>query len=153
MLYRKILATTDFSKASAPAINHAAALAAATKATLVILHVGPVEVAERKGQATIARTEAHHLVKIERAQQAASQMRKLHRRLGSEYEDLLIETRIVDGTPHEVIIENASDGEVDLLVQGTHGLRGLRLFMIGSTAERIIRTSPVPVLTLRNDEA
>ncbi|WP_435196437.1 universal stress protein [Natronomonas sp. EA1] len=62
------------------------------------------------------------------------------------------ETAVVHGSPHEGILEYADDHDVDLIVMGTHGRRGLDRFLLGSVTERVIRGSSVPVLTVRARE-
>jgi nucleotide-binding universal stress UspA family protein len=52
------------------------------------------------------------------------------------------------GAPHERIIAVAKEAGVDLIAMGTHGRRGVARFMLGSVAERVVRLSPVPVLTV-----
>ena len=54
-------------------------------------------------------------------------------------------------SPAEAIVETASDLGCDLIVMGTHGRRGLSHLLLGSVAERAVRTSAVPVLTVRAD--
>lgn len=49
----------------------------------------------------------------------------------------------------DVIVEQAKKREADLIVMGTHGRRGLRRFALGSDAELVVRSSPVPVLLVR----
>jgi len=51
------------------------------------------------------------------------------------------------------ILEEARRTEADLIVMGTHGRRGLGRFVIGSDAEQILRTSPTPVLIVRDPDA
>ena len=53
------------------------------------------------------------------------------------------------GAPEEAILDAAKTLGCDLIVIGTHGRRGLSRVLLGSVAERIVRLSPVPVLTLR----
>ena len=63
------------------------------------------------------------------------------------------------GVRHEVFIKSgnaapqilnlAAERKIDLIVMGTHGRKGLKLFLLGSVAERVVRESPVPVLTIR----
>jgi nucleotide-binding universal stress UspA family protein len=52
------------------------------------------------------------------------------------------------GVPSSEIVDAARNAGADLIVMGTHGRRGLSRAIIGSTAERVVRTSPVPVLTV-----
>lgn len=63
-----------------------------------------------------------------------------------------ITSHLVRGlAPGESIVESASDLGCDLIVMGTHGRRGLSHLLLGSVAERVVRTSTVPVLTVRSD--
>lgn len=52
------------------------------------------------------------------------------------------------GITSEQIIDVASECSADLIVMGTHGRRGMPRMLLGSTAERVVRTSPIPVLTV-----
>ena len=54
-----------------------------------------------------------------------------------------------EGTPFLEIIRYAREHEIDLIVMGTHGRSGLGHVLIGSVAERVVRKSPCPVLTIR----
>jgi len=56
------------------------------------------------------------------------------------------------GVPWSEILEAIAAAGADLVVMGTHGRRGLGHVVLGSVAERIVRTSPVPVLTVRHTE-
>ncbi|MFB6293418.1 MAG: universal stress protein [Halonotius sp.] len=57
--------------------------------------------------------------------------------------------RIESGVPSGEIVGYASDAGMDLIVMGTHGRTGVDHYLIGSIAERVLRKSPVPVLTVR----
>jgi universal stress protein A len=63
--------------------------------------------------------------------------------------DLKIVTAIRYGSPVDEICEYVRQNGIDLLVLGTHGHRGLNHFLIGSVAERVVRASPCPMLTVR----
>ena len=56
------------------------------------------------------------------------------------------------GTPFLEIVRYAKDREIDLIVLGTHGRGGLAHVLLGSVAERVVRKSPCPVLTVRPTE-
>jgi nucleotide-binding universal stress UspA family protein len=65
-----------------------------------------------------------------------------------------ISSHLVRGiAPGETIVESASSLGCELIVMGTHGRRGLSHLLLGSVAERVVRTSKVPVLTVRSDAA
>jgi nucleotide-binding universal stress UspA family protein len=59
-----------------------------------------------------------------------------------------IEYRILKGVPHEEILKFAEENGVDLIIMGTHSRRGLDRVIFGSTAERVVRHAPCPVLTV-----
>jgi len=53
------------------------------------------------------------------------------------------------GRPHRAILDDVETEAIDAVVMGTHGRRGLERYLLGSVAERVVRLSPVPVLTVR----
>jgi nucleotide-binding universal stress UspA family protein len=59
-------------------------------------------------------------------------------------------TEVVMGHPFEEIIKKAVQLSFDLIVVGTHGRTGLERVFVGSTSERLVRRSPVAVLTVRS---
>jgi nucleotide-binding universal stress UspA family protein len=61
------------------------------------------------------------------------------------------EKRVVSGDPAEEIIKSAGDEGADLIVMGTHGPKGLEYSLFGSVATKVVRHSPVPVLTINPD--
>ena len=62
-----------------------------------------------------------------------------------------IATDWVTGLPAEDIVKHATGIRADLIVMGTHGRRGVSHLLLGSVAERVVRTAPCPVLTVRSD--
>lgn len=66
------------------------------------------------------------------------------------------ETRIIEalgGRVSKFVLSQAEEWSADLIVMGTHGLRGIERLVIGSDAETVVRKSPLPVLLLRNKPA
>ena len=57
--------------------------------------------------------------------------------------------QVAVGVPHQQILETAVAERVDWIVMATHGRTGLSHLVMGSVAERVVRTAPCPVLTLR----
>lgn len=67
-----------------------------------------------------------------------------------DLEDLsLVQEQVEADSPPERIVAYAEDVDIDLIVMGTHGRRGLRRMLVGSVTEEVVRTSPCPVLTVR----
>lgn len=62
-----------------------------------------------------------------------------------------VDTRIATGIPSEEVLAAAAAEDPDLIVVGTRGKTGLEHVLLGSTAERIIRTAPCPVLAVRTE--
>lgn len=62
-------------------------------------------------------------------------------------------TIVREGDPVQVITDYAEDNDIDLITMGTHGRRGVKRRLIGSVTENVVRTSKVPVLTVRLDKA
>jgi nucleotide-binding universal stress UspA family protein len=59
------------------------------------------------------------------------------------------QTFIVPGIPYDEVIKKAMDLPADLIIMGTQGRSGLDHVLFGSTAEKVVRKSPVPVMTVR----
>lgn len=60
-----------------------------------------------------------------------------------------LETDVEQGSPSDVIVDYAETEGFDQIVMGTHGRQSISELIVGSTAERVVRNSPVPVLTVR----
>ena len=65
---------------------------------------------------------------------------------------IAVEAQAVNGFPAEVIVDTASDQQVDLIVMATHGYSGLRRWALGSVADKVIHTTTTPVLLVRARE-
>ncbi len=59
---------------------------------------------------------------------------------------------VLKGVPYEEINKFASDEKIDVIVMGTYGRVGFERFLFGSTAERVVRRAPCPVMTVRMPE-
>ncbi|MGB3648977.1 MAG: universal stress protein [Desulfobulbales bacterium] len=59
-----------------------------------------------------------------------------------------VEAKVLVGDVSEEIIRHAEESGMDLIIMGTHGYKGLEKVMFGSVAEKVVRSSPCPVLTI-----
>jgi universal stress protein A len=142
MEIRRILAPTDFSEPSKQAIAYAFELAQTSEAKLVLLHVvEPVDYPMRSYPHLVT-TMMDYLER--QAHLDLAQMLP-------EAQDVKVEVirRVVRGLPYRTIVEVAEAEKVDLIVMATHGRTGLSHLVMGSVAERVVRTAPCPVLTIR----
>jgi nucleotide-binding universal stress UspA family protein len=141
---KQILAPVDFSPCSEVSLRTAAQIADIAKSKLYVTHCflmpNPAVVFGLNDLATSITPE-----KLER--ERTSRLQKMVDKLGID--ESVTEAEIRNASPDFGIIEAAEDFEVDLIVMGTHGRRGLSRFFIGNTAERILRDTPCPVLTVR----
>jgi universal stress protein A len=64
-----------------------------------------------------------------------------------------VETLVLVGSPFSKIIDTAASQAADLIVMGTHGRTGIRHWMLGSVAERVVRLAPCPVLVTRQSHS
>ena len=145
--FKNILVPIDFSETSLQALRLAIRLAREGAARLTLLHVGvsPVLATSDPWLATSAE------VLLQWHKQLAEEQNHALRRVAREEVPQDIEWRasVEDGFPPETILAAAKSGEHDLIVMGTHGRTGLERILMGSVAERVIRASPVPVLSVR----
>ena len=146
----RILVPTDFSATSDAALDFAKMIAGTTGASLHLLHVfedpfvagafaaeayAPMPLATRDALIADANTRlAHRLSPDERVRFNAT-------------------TEVITGVSAPTIIEYARDTNADLIVMGTHGRTGVAHLLLGSVAERVVRLSPCPVLTVHKDRA
>jgi universal stress protein A len=137
MNIRHILAPTDFSEHSTQAITYAFELAQKVGAKLSLLHV--IEVPVYAIEVSLP---------LEDLEQDAR--RELARLLPEAETAHMAVTRLVEmGVPYQKILEMAAAEQVDMIVMATHGRTGLSHLVMGSVAERVVRTAPCPVLTIR----
>ena len=144
----KILVPTDFSDASKLAVSAAAMLSLELGAKVTVVHVH--DPAALRPPATIAWSpdkQSDIDAQVEEAVKA--ELDALRKGVLSQVEQL--ETRIVhDSSPATAVCRIADKIGADLIVIATHGRTGLKHLLIGSVAERVVRHSRVPVLTLRS---
>ena len=144
MEIRQILAPTDFSEFSKQAIESAFALAQTFGAKLLLLHV--VELPAYPVEGFVPSTMGTTLID-DLQRQASLDLAQVLR----EPPNATVEvSRQVDvGIPYRTIVEVAEAVKADLIVMATHGRTGLSHLVMGSVAERVVRTAPCPVLTIR----
>jgi universal stress protein A len=146
MKVRSILVPVDYSECSADALALAAELAAALGAALDVVHVWdrPAYVSDdtRVGHGEGARSLVDLICETTRADME-SFTAKAQLAPGTK-----LTTRLLAGNPAAVVLKELAEGRHELLVVGTHGRTGLSRLLLGSVAEKLVRLSPVPVVTV-----
>lgn len=141
-MYERVHVPTDGSEAVELAVEHAIDIAKTYGAELHVLYV--VDTASLSAEVNTATLIEDLEAEGEKATQAVAEQAE---RAGVE-----TVTEVVNGIPHEAIVNYADDHAADLVVMGTHGRTGLDRYLIGSVTEKVVRTSDVPVLTVRLEE-
>ena len=143
---KRILVAVDFSEASAAGFRHALATAKQFRSDLMILNVvspvpalacQPIDGIPAYAEDELALSEKNLAALTKSAEQSGVRNARAVIRIGV--------------APHE-IVEAAKDADIDLIVIATHGYTGWKHFCIGSTAERVVRAAPCPVLVVRDKE-
>jgi universal stress protein A len=143
---KKILAPTDFSTASKKALEYALRFAREFGSEITFLHilesVVPLTFEGITMPAPPAETESSEVEKSLKAVVASVRGRGI----------ASVRATFRRGIASHEIVEVAKELDVDLIVMATHGYTGWKHFAIGSTAERVVRAAPCPVLVVREKE-
>ena len=146
--FTTILVAVDFSDSSDNAFQMALTMAKRFSARLLVLHVinEPVDL-----RGFYVPHISFEKLEEEIEEGAKKMMESFCRRNFHDFDNY--ECMIVPGLPYEQIISQAEDKSADLIVLGTHGRTGLDHVLFGSTAEKVVRKSSLPVLTVRLEES
>jgi nucleotide-binding universal stress UspA family protein len=145
-IFKHILVPTDFSALSSAAIELAINMATQFDAELTLLHVWEIPVYPYM---ELMMSSAELTTAMEKAatECLATKLKEVQSRLPRA------KSRLEMGLPWQQIVEVIKESKADLVVMGTHGRRGFAHALMGSVAEKLVRLSPVPVLTVRGAPA
>lgn len=145
-MYSRILVPIDGSSCSLKGLTEAVKLAGLLKARLKLVHV----VNELISEPALAPSEYHdRLIETlrEGGKATLAQSQSVAEGEGAQVETELLET--MGGRASDCIVAAAKKWGADLIVMGTHGRRGMSRLSMGSDAELVVRSTPVPVLLVR----
>ena len=133
--FSRILVTTDFSDGTPDALEHALSIAGENDSEITVLHVindVAVDVSGKYREPLINGVE-----------------KRLQDLVPAEAKNWCdVRTRVETGVPYRIILRTLEDGKIDLLVMNIHGKGILDRALIGSTAERVVRAAPCPVMLI-----
>jgi nucleotide-binding universal stress UspA family protein len=152
MIWKTILVPHDFSGSA----NHAAAIARDEaklhNARIVLLHVIDLPHQFQPDAVIVPQaTGAPINLRDYAVSSAEAHLNEIAARL--EKDGIKAQSFIRLGSPVDEITKFIDEEKVDLIVMGTHGRTGLKALLVGSVAERVVRTSSVPVMTVRHPES
>ncbi len=140
----KVLVPIDFSDYSKSALRYAITFAKQFNAELILVYVvEPIIYPPDFSMGQIAIPS----VNTEWDERAREELNKLAK--NEIPAELKSKTIIKTGKPFVEIIDTASEEDVDIIIIATHGHSGVEHILFGSTAEKVVRKAPCPVLTLR----
>ncbi len=143
----RILVPTDFSATADAALEYACVLAERFGAHIQLLHVldDPFVTEGMAAEAYISEAPGIREAMLREAQEKLAHRAIPRRGTG-------IHTEVLFGHGARTIAEYAEAHTADLIVMGTHGRTGVAHLLLGSIAEKLVRTAPCPVLTVRHPE-
>jgi len=143
-MYETVLVPTDGSEKSAVAVEHALGVAKRNDATLHTIHVTEL------GHNADALDDEEFGDTIDRVQKAGENAVAAVTERASE-EGLDVESTVTEGNATQAILEYVERHDIDIVVMGTEGRSAAAREVIGSVTETVIRSTPVPVLTITTD--
>ncbi len=148
---KNILVPTDFSDFSRLALDYAITIAQTFKASIILIHVTPEKELDSIRQIS-PYLEPGRIEELLKGRESEDR-KQLDEFIPPEKKEG-IETEAIHrvGTPFLEIIKVAKEKEVDLIVMATHGRSGLSHILFGSVAEKVVRKSTCPVLSIRPPE-
>jgi universal stress protein A len=145
--FTNILVPTDFSEGAEAALRLASDLSHRFAIPLTLLYVfEPADYPLPNGYVVFTSQQFERM--SEEFKQRLAQAERAALDAGANR----VTTRVLHGWATGEITQLATDGKFDLIVMGTHGRSGLKHLLLGSVAERVVRTAPCPVLTVRKPE-
>ncbi|MGJ8591130.1 MAG: universal stress protein [Aquaticitalea sp.] len=144
---KKILVPTDFSKAAENALKVAAQMAKRYDCEIYLLHMLDIPFQEVDAMSSSSPLpEAMFFMKLAHQRFEAI--------LESDYlEGLTVHETVKADSNFGNVIETCHEHDVDIIVMGSHGASGFKEMFVGSNAEKVVRTSDIPVLVIKNEHA
>ncbi len=142
-----LLVPVDFSEASERSLSIALDLASTLKAKIHLVHVYQIPVYGFPDGALLTGPEVATQL-ADAAQKGLDRILAQHKGRG-----VPLTGSIRQGTAHEEILTEADERQADLIVMGTHGRGRIAHALLGSVTERVVRTSPIPIMTIRHAES
>jgi len=140
---KKIICAVDFSDYSPKVAEYASMVGGCVNAQIVVLYVAP-SLSQYVGfHVPPSSIESFVGEIVTGAEDTMNEFVK------DNFKDLNVQGKVVTGYPAEEILSIAEAEKADMIVMGTHGRKGIDRILFGSVAEKVVKSSSVPVLTVR----
>jgi nucleotide-binding universal stress UspA family protein len=144
---KKILCAIDFSEFSPAVAAYGRLFAHALGAEILAVYVAPgmeryVDMGVPEGTMEEFAASVHR-----------NAVEAMNEFVGKHFADVKVTARVVAGYPPETLVAEAEDNGCGLIVMGTHGRGGVGRMFFGSVAEKVVKTAPMPVTTIRASES
>lgn len=143
---KKIVCALDLSDLCSRVVEYAVTMAKTFGADITVVYVTP---SLHQYTALEIQPKAIEMFVGELSAGAEKNMEKA---MEEHFAGVKAEARVVPGNPAEEIINTAESVNADLIVMGTHGRKGVKLIVFGSVAEKVVKNSKIPVLTVHPNQ-
>jgi nucleotide-binding universal stress UspA family protein len=140
---RKIICAVDFAEFSPQVADYARTIAHAFQGEVHVLYIVPTMSHYVGLQVAPSSIENFVGEIITGAEETMNKFIQDH------FPDVSVQGKVITGYAAEEILRYAQEQNMDLIVMGTHGRKGIDRILFGSVAERVVKSSTIPVLTLR----
>ncbi len=142
-MYKRILVPLDGSELAEESLTYAKELASRLDLEVVLLHVASPAASDSLPMYRAYVEHAAEILKLE----AAEVRKKVGP--GPEGESVQVKGEVIEGYPADEILRYAGDHEIDLILMVTHGRSGIRRWLLGSVADKVLQASWLPVWLVR----
>ena len=140
---KKILCAVDFSDSSRIVAEYAATFAQSLGAQVVVLYVAPSLTQYVGFHVPPSSIESFVGGIVDGAEQTMEKFIEEH------FKGLPVTGKVTTGYAAEEILTVAQENSADMIVMGTHGRKGIDRILFGSVAEKVVKSAPIPVFTVR----
>lgn len=142
-----LLCPTDFSKYSSVALDYAGSFARVYKARISLLHVVELFLPDPEYMAVYGDVDTLYDQFKDDAEKKINEIAA-----SPQFEGIDVSCHVVVGKAFLEIVRFAQEHHADMIVMGTHGKSALNHILFGSTADKVVRKTPCPVLTVKHPE-
>lgn len=143
---KKIMCAVDFSEMSSTVASYAQLLGNSLNASVKVVYVAP----------SLSQYVGFHVppTSIESfvGEIVSGAEKTMDTFLQENFKDIDVTGKVLSGYAAEEILSYARDNEIDIIIMGTHGRKGIDRVLFGSVAEKIVKSASIPVMTIRPRE-